>query len=96
MGLTRRATSSAEGKLALAGPFDGVHGWRGLFIFAVPDIEKAKRLNATDPLVGSGERVDRKLSKKAFERLLFVRGRNPPRDTLIDTPRRTSIARTIP
>lgn len=31
----------AEGKLALAGPFDGIDGGRGLFIFAVPDIEEA-------------------------------------------------------
>ena len=78
-----------------------MHGWRGIFIFAVPDIEKAKRLTATDPVIGSGEtvaesHVHRKLSKKAFWRMLFVRERNPPRDTLIDTPRRTSIARTIP
>lgn len=29
---------AAEGKLALAGPFDGVDGWRG--VFAVPDIEE--------------------------------------------------------
>ena len=48
---------SAEGKLALAGPFDGVDGWRGLFIFAVPDIEEAKKLVATDPVVMKGEMV---------------------------------------
>lgn len=48
---------AAEGKLALAGPFDGVDGWRGLFIFAVNDIEEAKRLTATDPVVSSGEMV---------------------------------------
>ena len=48
---------AAEGKLALAGPFDGVNGWRGLFIFAVPDIEEAKRLTATDPVISSGEMV---------------------------------------
>jgi uncharacterized protein YciI len=46
---------AAEGKLALAGPFDGVSGWRGLFIFAVSDIEEAKRLTATDPVISSGE-----------------------------------------
>lgn len=50
---------AAEGKLALAGPFDGVEGWRGLFIFAVPDIEEAKRLTATDPVISSGEMVAR-------------------------------------
>jgi uncharacterized protein YciI len=48
---------AAEGKLALAGPFDGVDGWRGLFIFAVSDIEEAKQLTATDPVVSSGEMV---------------------------------------
>src|SRR5688572_17997655 len=31
-----------EGKLAVAGPFDGTDGWRGMFIFAVKDIEEAK------------------------------------------------------
>jgi uncharacterized protein YciI len=46
---------AAEGKLALAGPFDGVDGWRGLFIFAVPDIEEARKLVATDPVVIKGE-----------------------------------------
>ena len=48
---------AAEGKLALAGPFDGVDGWRGLFILAVPDIEEAKRLTATDPVVSNGEMI---------------------------------------
>jgi uncharacterized protein YciI len=46
---------AAEGKLALAGPFDGVDGWRGLFIFAVADIEEARKLVATDPVVIKGE-----------------------------------------
>lgn len=45
----------AEGKLALAGPFDGVDGWRGLFIFAVSDIEEAKKFVATDPMIIKGE-----------------------------------------
>ncbi|MEO8195616.1 MAG: YciI family protein [Thermoanaerobaculia bacterium] len=48
---------SDEGKPALAGPFDGVDGWRGLFIFGVEEIEEAKRLVATDPVVASGEMV---------------------------------------
>lgn len=48
---------AAEGKLALAGPFDGVDGWRGLFILSVPDIEEARRLTATDPVISSGEMV---------------------------------------
>ena len=48
---------SAAGKLALAGPFDGVEGWRGLFIFAVTDIAEAKALVATDPVIIKGEMV---------------------------------------
>ena len=47
----------AEGKLALAGPFDGVDGWRGLFVFAVAEIDEAKRLTATDPVIVKGEMV---------------------------------------
>jgi uncharacterized protein YciI len=48
---------STAGKLALAGPFDGVDGWRGLFIFAVPDIAEAQALVATDPVIIKGEMV---------------------------------------
>jgi uncharacterized protein YciI len=48
---------AGEGKLALAGPFDGVDGWRGLFIFAVKDIEEARQLTATDPVIVNGEMV---------------------------------------
>jgi len=48
---------SDEGKLALAGPFDGVDGWRGLFVFAVKDIDEAKQLAATDPVLVKGEMV---------------------------------------
>ena len=46
------------GKLAVAGPF-GVNdaGWRGLFIFAVADVEEARRLVATDPVIQKGEMV---------------------------------------
>ena len=46
-----------EGKLVLAGPFDGVEGWRGLFIFAVRDVEEARRLTASDPVIANGEMV---------------------------------------
>ncbi len=46
-----------EGKLAVAGPFDGVDGWRGMFIFAVKDIEEARSLTATDPVIVNGEMV---------------------------------------
>lgn len=48
---------SDEGKLALAGPLDGVDGWRGLFVFAVPTIEEARELAATDPVIQKGEMV---------------------------------------
>jgi uncharacterized protein YciI len=48
---------AAEKKLAVAGPFDGVDGWRGLYIFATPDIEVAKTYVATDPVIISGEMV---------------------------------------
>ncbi len=46
---------AAEGKLALAGPLDGVEGRRGIFVLAVDDIEEAKALVATDPVIINGE-----------------------------------------
>lgn len=46
-----------EKKLAVAGPLDGVDGWRGLYVFATPDIELAKTYVATDPVIVSGEMV---------------------------------------
>ena len=49
---------AAEGKLAVAGPFmGGADGWRGLYIFTVPDVEQAKALTATDPVIVNGEMV---------------------------------------
>lgn len=48
---------AAEGKLAVAGPLDGVDGWRGLFVFAVADLEEARALAATDPVLIQGEMV---------------------------------------
>jgi len=52
------ARLSDEGTLALAGPFmQDPDGWRGLFVLAVEDIEEARRLVATDPVVASGEMV---------------------------------------
>ena len=48
---------SDEGKLALAGPLDGVDGWRGLFVFAVSDIAEAKKLTETDPVLIKGKMV---------------------------------------
>src|SRR4249919_328445 len=41
-----------------AGPFDAdAGGWRGLFLFAVADVEEAKRLTASDPVIVNGEMV---------------------------------------
>ena len=47
-----------EGRLALAGPFmQDPSGWRGLFVLAVDDIEQAKALVASDPVIANGEMV---------------------------------------
>ena len=48
---------SKEGKLVLAGPFDGSEGWRGLFVLAVDDVEQARRIAETDPVLVKGEMV---------------------------------------
>lgn len=46
------------GKLALAGPFSSdPDGWRGLFLMAVSDIDEARRLTETDPVIVNGEMV---------------------------------------
>lgn len=46
------------GRLVVAGPFsEDVDGWRGLFLFAVSDVEEARRLVATDPVIANGEMV---------------------------------------
>jgi uncharacterized protein YciI len=47
-----------EGKLVLAGPFmEDADGWRGLFVFAVADVDEARALVATDPVIVNGEMV---------------------------------------
>jgi uncharacterized protein YciI len=48
---------SDTGKLVQAGPLDGVDGWRGLYVFAVADLDEARSLVATDPVVIKGEMV---------------------------------------
>ncbi|MBI3715461.1 MAG: hypothetical protein HY255_05660 [Betaproteobacteria bacterium] len=48
---------SEEGKLKLAGPADGVDGWRGIFIFAVKDVAEARELVKTDPVIAKGEMI---------------------------------------
>ena len=52
--INRRAD---EGTLVMAGPLDGVDGWRGMFVFAVTSVDEAKALVATDPVVVKGEMV---------------------------------------
>lgn len=48
----------AEGKLVLAGPFSSdPDGWRGLFVLAVDDLDEARRITASDPVIVSGEMV---------------------------------------
>jgi uncharacterized protein YciI len=46
------------GTLALAGPADGVEGLRGLFVLAVPDIDAARAIVDTDPVIREGEMVN--------------------------------------
>jgi uncharacterized protein YciI len=48
---------AAEKKLVVAGPLDGVEGRRGIFVFATPDIDEAKKYVATDPVIINGEMV---------------------------------------
>lgn len=52
---------SDDGKLAFAGPFGdrnaGEGSWRGMFVFAVPTIDEARALTATDPVLQQGEMV---------------------------------------
>ncbi len=63
---------AGEGKLVLAGPFDGVDGWRGLFIFAVSDIDEARQLAATDPVLVNGEMVAEYHKYYGSAALMFV------------------------
>ena len=43
------------GKLVLAGPLDGVDGRRGIFILDTADLDEARALVATDPVIANGE-----------------------------------------
>jgi len=64
---------SDESKLVLAGPFDGVDGWRGMFVFAVPTIAEAKQLTETDPVLVHGEMVAEYHSYYGSAALMLVR-----------------------
>ena len=68
---------AAEGKLAVAGPFDGVDGWRGLFIFALSDIAEARKLVATDPVIAKGEMVAEYHAYYGSAALMLVRDAHP-------------------
>src|SRR5690606_22214599 len=46
-----------EGKLVVAGPLDGVEGRRGIFILDAADLDEARALVATDPVIAHGEMV---------------------------------------
>lgn len=48
---------SDAGKLVLAGPLDGVEGRRGIFVLAVTEVEDARAIVATDPVIARGEMV---------------------------------------
>ena len=49
---------SKAGKLVLAGPFtEDPDKWRGLFVFAVADVDEARSLVNTDPVIVNGEMV---------------------------------------
>lgn len=65
---------SDEGKLVLAGPLDGVDGWRGLFVLAVPGIEEAKRLAESDPVIANGEMVAEYHTYYGSAALMLMRG----------------------
>ena len=43
-----------EGKLVLAGPFSDNSDLRGIYIFDVENIEKARQLTETDPAIQAG------------------------------------------
>lgn len=45
------------GKLVLAGPLDGVEGRRGIFVLDTDDLEEARALVASDPVIAHGEMV---------------------------------------
>lgn len=68
---------SAEGTLAVAGPFDGVDGWRGMFILAVQDIEEAKKIVATDPVIIHQEMVAEYHTYYGSAALMQVRETHP-------------------
>lgn len=43
-----------DGKICLAGPFQGGDDWRGIVVYKVPTMEEAQRLAQEDPAVIAG------------------------------------------
>jgi len=43
-----------DGKICLAGPFEGGEEWRGIVVYKVPTLEEALRLASADPAVVAG------------------------------------------
>ena len=73
------------GTLAVAGPFaDAGDGWRGLYLFAVTDVEEARKLVATDPVIVKGEMVAEYHPWYASAALMTVPATH---DTLVKKPR---------
>ena len=73
---------AAQNKLVLAGPYDGVDGWRGMFVLAVADFDEARQLLASDPVIANGEMVaeyHRYYGSAALMTLNDVHGRIAPK-----------------
>jgi len=46
-----------DGKISIAGPFDGDFDWRGIIIFNTKTQEEAEKLQAEDPSVKAGRLI---------------------------------------
>jgi hypothetical protein len=55
--LQARELGHRKAELVLAGPFNGGDDWRGMFIFATPDVGQARTFVATDPVIVQSEMV---------------------------------------
>ncbi len=56
-GISRTSNAWRPKEACHPGPMDGAAGWRGMPILAVADIEEAKKLVATDPVIQKAETV---------------------------------------
>jgi uncharacterized protein YciI len=48
---------ASDGKISIAGPFDGDLDWRGIIIFNTKTKEEAEKLQAEDPAVKAGRLI---------------------------------------